>query len=493
MAQNDSIVFRFQLKFQHDLNELEKLYCFTDTTFFPGKFQFARASDFNETFEKLNFKLFPETSDLAKTYFDFLNSLPLNLKKNFIQLFSFYEKQLEKELETRELPLELKYFAPAFSGMNPFCFNSDGKAGVWQLGHFQAVLNGLQITDLVDERLNINRSTTAFAQLMKENLEVFENQELAVLAWIYGNAKIRNALYFAGENQSLENVLKQLPETAAHFIALFQATAVFLNENRFKPSADLLSKIAVPDTVKINRQMHFQQLQTVLHISEKQMLFLNPQYKFNIVPGVGNPAKLALPAGKWDDFVLWQDSVFNSYDSTLFQFTVQKIEYPPAPNRQYLGEPVKDLVIEGKTKISYTLKTGDVLGIIAEKYDVQVADLKYWNNISNERRIQAGKKLDIFIDDERLDDFVGLENREKKEEEAQKKIVQQFQQQSTLPVFSEINALPSVEHVVKSGESPFTIAKKYNGISPEEILQWNNITDARKIQVGQKLKIYLKQ
>ncbi|MEZ5107187.1 MAG: LysM domain-containing protein [Draconibacterium sp.] len=42
--------------------------------------------------------------------------------------------------------------------------------------------------------------------------------------------------------------------------------------------------------------------------------------------------------------------------------------------------------------MQYRLETGDVLGIVAEKYDVRVEDLKYWNNIINERRIQAGKK-----------------------------------------------------------------------------------------------------
>lgn len=493
ISQTDSVFLAAQTQFQKNLEELNQLYCWTDADFYPGKFKFNPNVYFPDAFEKLQLTVFPVLSVGAEEFYRFLISLPDSEKQNLIRYFSFYENHFETNLKSAGLPFELKYIAPALSAMNPKSANSAGKAGVWQLTHFHAVLNGLQVTDLVDERLNVNRSTTAFALLMQQNYTVFGSAEMAILAWIYGNAKIKNALYFAGGNQLLDNVLKQLTETATHFIAMYQATAVFLNENRFKPAIDLLAVKMVPDTVKINRQMHFQQLQTVLHISEKQMEFLNPQYKFNIVPGTGKTLKLALPDGKWDDFVLWQDSVFNSYDSTLFQFTVQKIEYPPAPNRQYLGEPVKNLVIEGKTKIKYTLKTGDVLGVIAEKYDVLVADLKYWNNISNERRIQAGKKLDIFIDDDRLEDFIGLENEEKKEEVASKKIVQQFQQQTTLPVFTEINALPSVEHVVKSGESPFTIAKKYNGISPEEILRWNNIADARKIQVGQKLKIYIKK
>jgi membrane-bound lytic murein transglycosylase D len=68
----------------------------------------------------------------------------------------------------------------------------------------------------------------------------------------------------------------------------------------------------------------------------------------------------------------------------------------------------------------------------------------------------------------------------------------QLQQNTTLAVFQEIKQGKKVEHTVKNGESPFTIAKKYDGVSPEDILKWNKIDDARKIQIGQKLIVFLK-
>src|SRR5690606_28790664 len=138
--------------------------------------------------------------------------------------------------------------------------------------------------------------------------------------------------------------------------------------NNFKSSANPLAKKIVPDTVKIVSKLHFQQVSKVLGISEKQLEFLNPQYRFQIIPGDKTVSKLIVPDGFWDEFVLFQDSIYNISDSSLFAVTYQKIEYPPAPGRQYLGETVKNLEIEGKTKLKYKLQTGDVLGIIAEKY-----------------------------------------------------------------------------------------------------------------------------
>ena len=112
---------------------------------------------------------------------------------------------------------------------------------------------------------------------------------------------------------------------------------------------------------------------------------------------------------------------------SFFELITQKIEYPPSPNRQYLGEPVKDLEIEGKTKIKYRLKTGDVLGIIAETYDVHVSDLKYWNNIANERRIQAGQMIDIFVPDDQVDYYKNLENQSTAKTEEVENVIDRIQ------------------------------------------------------------------
>lgn len=491
ISQTDSIWNSYKTQFNENLTELNDLYCWWDANFYPGKFKLNSSVDFQSEFDKLNLTVFPTLSDKAEDFYQFLEDLGVTEKQNFIRYYTFYEGDFEAALKSAQLPLELKQLAPALSAMNPRKVNFEGKVGIWQLTHFQAVLNGLEVNKLVDERFNEHISTVAIARILKQNIEIFKSPELAVLAYLLGNVKVKNAIYFAGENLSINEVLKQLPESASHLIAAFQGTAVFLNTNRFKPTLNSLVKATSPDTVKINRKMHFRQISDVLQIPEKQLEFLNPQFKFDIVPGNEKQKTVIIPNGKWDDFVLWQDSIYNRFDSTLFQFTTQKIEYPPAPNRQYLGEPVKDLVIEGKTKIRYMLKTGDVLGIIAEKYDVRVADLMYWNNISNERRIQAGKKLDIFIDDDKVGDFADANETLEKKKDTSVNMVKQFQQQSTLAVFEELNARPKVEHIVKSGESPFTIAKHFDGVSPEEILQWNGISDARKIQIGQKLIIYL--
>ena len=491
MAQSDSVWTAIKTQFKTNLIQVNSLYCWLDAGFYPGKFKFTPNSNFQTGFENQKPVLFSILSEKAEDFYYFLQSLNSTDKQNIVRLFSFYEKEMDASLKAAGLPIELKYLAPALSAMNPTATNWDGKAGIFQLTHFQAVINGLQISPLVDERLNPNLSIHVFAAVMKQNFLVFKTPELAVLGYLYGNAKVKNAISFAGENASISQVLNYLPGTANLAIALFQATSVFLKENHYKVNIDPLAKKIIPDTARIVNQIHFQQVSKVLGIPVKQLEFLNPQYRFQIVPGEKIVSKLVVPDGYWDEFVLYQDSIYNALDSTLFAVSVQKIEYAPAPGRQYLGEPVKNLEIEGKTKIKYKLQTGDVLGVIAEKYDVQVEDLKYWNNISNERKIQAGKTLDIFVDNDRVAEYASLQKQTKTS--VAKSTVptpKQIQQNTTLAVFQEMNTGKKIEYTVKNGESPFTIAKKYDGVSPEDILKWNNIADAGKIQIGQKLIIY---
>ena len=488
-AQNSTDSASLQIQFKNNLTELNDLYCWSDTSFYPGRFQFHSIKNIPAEFQKLNLPFFAEFNNQTEPFYQFLDALEIEEKQNLIRYFSFYEKEFEAIFKNEGLPVELKYLAPAISAMYPKAEGNFKKAGVWQLTHFHAVLNGIQINKLVDERLNIFLSTIAVARQLKQNLQQFKNIDLAVAAFVLGDVKVRNAISFA-EKRGRE-VNEFLPESFNETVAIFQAMAIFLNANKFKNIVEPFAKIVTPDTVNINRQLHFQQVSEVLGISESELKFLNPQFKFSIVPGNKKSVKLILPNGRWDDFVLWQDSIYKTYDSTLFAFTTQKIEYPPSPNRQYVREPVKDLEIEGKTKIKYRLKTGDVLGIIAENYDVRVADLKYWNNIYNERKIQAGKKLDIFVDDDKADYYRSLATPQKKKTE-EVSMAEQIQKNSTLKVFEDLNSAKKIEHTVKSGESPYVIAKKYDGVSPDDILEWNNIDDARKIQIGQKLIVYLK-
>lgn len=117
--------------------------------------------------------------------------------------------------------------------------------------------------------------------------------------------------------------------------------------------------------------------------------------------------------------------------------------------------------------IDYTIKNGDNLGAIARKYGVAVSDLKAWNDMEDDN-IQPGNKI-----------IVG-----------KKLIVDNSQPvvEKSVSKKEKIRSEADDHYYVKKGDSLFSIAKKYPGITVSDIKKWNGI-DGNALKPGMKLKI----
>ena len=114
--------------------------------------------------------------------------------------------------------------------------------------------------------------------------------------------------------------------------------------------------------------------------------------------------------------------------------------------------------------VEYTVKKGEFLSIIAKKNDVTLAELKEWNNLEN-NNISVGQKL--IVKKIEVSDAVADKGRNDKVSQ---------------------NAKAANHYYVQKGDSLFSIAKKYPGITVSDIKKWNGIKN-ESIKPGMKLKI----
>lgn len=114
--------------------------------------------------------------------------------------------------------------------------------------------------------------------------------------------------------------------------------------------------------------------------------------------------------------------------------------------------------------VKYVIQKGDNLASIASKYKVTVADIKRWNGLTSDN-IVAGKTLLIYSGS----GTTTVKNN------------------NTNNTNNGGSAKLGSVHIVKSGESLWSIAKKY-GTTVEKIKKDNNLS-SDKINIGQKLKI----
>ena len=131
-------------------------------------------------------------------------------------------------------------------------------------------------------------------------------------------------------------------------------------------------------------------------------------------------------------------------------------------------EPAKETANKSEVKITeHIVDRGENLVSIARKYDVSIADIKDWNKIED-NNIQVGAKL-----------IVG------------KKYVVSTDVKNTQTKKENIatNDRDEVKlYYVKKGDSLFSIAKKYPGVSISDLKKWNGIKN-ESLKAGMKLKI----
>jgi LysM repeat protein len=127
---------------------------------------------------------------------------------------------------------------------------------------------------------------------------------------------------------------------------------------------------------------------------------------------------------------------------------------------------------------SYTVKSGDSLWKIARQQNVSVAAIKQANSLSSDS-LKVGQKLRVPVATAK----------------AATDMTANTVSAGIAPASSTAWQTPGTYqengqtiHVVDFNESPATIAKKY-GVKIDDLLKANNITDAKKVQYGQRLVI----
>ncbi|TXB66641.1 LysM peptidoglycan-binding domain-containing protein [Vicingus serpentipes] len=371
-------------------------------------------------------------------------------------LINYYSPNLITLLNKNNLPTEFLLIPAICSGFNPNSMNNFGGTGFWHLNYPQALKYGLAVNEYVDERKDINKSSEAALKYLTHLNSLYNNWELTLAAYSSGSGNINNLLnrHNASTYQEIypylnTNTRDIVPALQAMIYCYAQNNS---NGNKIEPKLDV-------DTFYIEHQLQFKAIEDVAKINTKELFFYNPTLNKAVFPA---SFEAVFPKSKMDKFYQLCDSIYYYQDSVL----LKPIEKP---------QTEQFVIPTGSEPITYTVKSGDVLGVIAEKYDVRVSQLQDWNNISG-TRIDIGQKLLIYSK-------ANAPSRVKETKAPE-------------PVYNEKNDKvediePSNEdyitYTVKSGDNLWVIAKKYSGISAQNIMDLNGIDG--NLDVGQVLKI----
>ncbi|MCC8153485.1 MAG: transglycosylase SLT domain-containing protein [Tannerellaceae bacterium] len=388
-----------------------------------------------------------------------------NLVRYMLGMADFYFPIIEQVLDEHDLPLELKYLAVVESALNPVALSRVGAAGLWQFMLPTGKSYGLEINSLIDERRDPVMSTHAACKYFKDMYAIYDDWNLVLAAYNCGPGNVNRAIKRANGKRDFWDIFPYLPKETRTYVPLYIAAYYIMNYHCEHNICSVQTTLPLgTDTVMINYPLHLEQVAEVLQMDLEQVRALNPQYKRDIIPGHIKPSVLKLPALHSFAFVENEDTI-----------PLHRVEELLA-NYLILGEDSTQRA--RREQITHVTRQGENLYTIADKYGVTARDIRKWNGLGS-NRIAQGKRIRVYVDNGGV---LFAQNKPKTLPEKAPATASPVTQTTPKPASNYIT------YKVKSGDSLYSISKKYPGISAAVIQKTNNLPNSN-IRPGQVLKI----
>ena len=484
---------------------------------------------------------------------------------------------IEKIFADEGVPDDFKYLALQESSLIPDAVSTSNAVGFWQFKDFTAIEMGLRVDKVVDERMNIASSTRAAARYIKKNNTIFNNWLYALQSYQMGAGGVMRSEDDTHNGEKHAEITSKtywyVKKFLAHKIAYQDAVKgkgqlqVTVYENKAeKSTADLASELSVSEAElkEFNKWIRsgkipadrtyvvvvpgpagisFESLPSVVLAAEQgrtkpvaptgsakssitqSASTLKPLIiKINGIEAIlavegDNAVKIASRA-KADlaSFLRWNE----------ISYTTQII-----PGMYYFVRKKRARASEDY----HTLRNGESLWMVSQKYGVRMKKLRRFNRLSTEavatgttlwlssmkpksaeNQVVSGEIVEVndeeafnwtaSPDEHVIDTLSGAENSiiitagtEIKPELAplenegdssktlqlwkEDGVVADRVQQITVTPPPDLN---KTEHVVQAKETLYAIAKLYN-VGVMDLVNWNNLDLQEGLRIGQVLRI----
>ncbi len=414
-----------------------------------------------------------------------IKSFLKNRKKSFERLMAvseYYFPLFEEAFANKNVPLEIKYLAVVESALNPKAVSRMGATGLWQFMYQTGKQYNLKIDSYVDERSDPLKASEAAAQYMSNMYAIFGDWDLVLASYNSGPGNVAKAIRRSGGQQNYWNIRKNLPKETQGYVPAFLATMYiyeYYKEHGIKPDRAIVKHFAT-DTIQIKRQLSFKQISDLLDIPVAQLQVLNPSYKMNVIPVYENQSHfLRLPKDKIAVFTSNEDKIYayTQLEENKREKPFQGIQVAKATVTKDTLNVVESKINLPKTKY-YTVKRGDNLTGIANKYDVSVADVKKWNGLKS-NTVSRGRSLKIY-----LEDTLATQKSTEKAIAFKQPISDEVKKTASNDT---LTSTSNAFYIVQKGDNLSSIAKKHN-LTLTEIKELNHLS-ANSIQLGASLQI----
>ncbi|MDE5927064.1 MAG: transglycosylase SLT domain-containing protein, partial [Duncaniella sp.] len=493
----------------------------------------ATAAEYEQRLAKLPTVIDLPYNSIVGNYIDMYLTRKRGLVADMLALHNYYGRFFEEELLKEGMPLELEYLPVIESAINPNAVSRAGAVGLWQFMPATAKGLGMEINSLVDERRDPRISSRNAARYLKQLHDIYNDWSLAIAAYNCGPGNVNKALRRAsGDSEEIKDEKKDfweiynyLPAETRGYVPAFIAANYVMNYYRQHGiSPTIVKRHLTTDTVRIDKNVHFNQIASVLNIPVEEIRMLNPQFLKDQIPGAYRPYYLTLPTQQCLSYIMSEKRILD-YDKDLYarRTTAEpggssgessiitsdggKANLANASRQSDNAETNHEIATQATertvTKI-HEVQRGENLRDIAKMYAVSATDIKRWNKL-RAGKVKEGDRLTIEVVEHITPDEVRVV--------AAPEVAQVFPKDNTYTSAeakadtktetTETKAAPAkpkentqrtkathtTTHKVKKGDTLDRIARKYGttvaAIQAANGMQKNNT----RIQIGLRLKV----
>jgi len=347
-----------------------------------------------------------------------------------------------EQLEKAGLPRDLVYLSMIESGYNAQAYSHAGAAGMWQFIESTGKLYKLRVDYWVDERRDIEESTRAAIDLLADLHEMFDgNWYFAWAAYNGGPGRIRKASQSAG-TQNFWTIADgaYLHTETDNYIPKIIAAAIIGHHPERYGFTDIEYQPAVEyDVAHVSGTVELDTLARCSGTTVERLRELNPSLRRFSTPPEGFDLKI--PAGTQQQFVA------------------------------ALAEAPRE--VRSTTAVArHTVRRGETLSTIANKYNVGVTELSRANDLRNVNKIYVGMSLVIPGHGETVAEATPAERKAP---------------EPSTPPKATTPKTQARYHTVVRGDTLSEIATRY-GASVTQVKSWNGLSGST-IVPGQKLAV----
>jgi peptidoglycan lytic transglycosylase D len=326
-----------------------------------------------------------------------------------------YRAMIQRVMAEEGVPQDLIYLAVAESGFQPRALNGrSGAGGMWQF--MPSNDYGLVRNRYVDERFDPEKSTRAYARYMKFLYNQLGDWYLAMAAYDHGAGNIQRAVARTGYANFWELYKRhELPSETDNYVPeILAAIIIASHPKQYGFDNITLDPPVITDTVSINYSVDLRLVSDLVDTPISELIALNPSLLGYVTPpdtsfDLHLPAGTAslfeqriaqIPESKRDSWRYHRVATGDTLASVAHDFHVSISELAEANQLgihdsldgvQALVVPVARTSTRG---LLYTVRRGDTLISIADRFGVSLGELRRWNHIRG-TRVRVGRRIHV--------------------------------------------------------------------------------------------------